>query len=211
MAERANLTLRQRLRLQRRDAAAPADVNSASRKRIFRNLAVVLVVLLLAGGIWAWLYFHRSPDPRLQEIIALQTKISKLDSPFGSEAFAIRRQIEEKMKGLSDDSTRAARDNAGQLFKARLDRFWSLSSQDQLAELDQVIAGIQAMEAARSMLGGNGNNNGNGGQPGGRSDLQRAEGLQKMISTHPPLERGQFGLGRQMMNARMQQQGIAPH
>ena len=212
-----NLTLRQRHRLNKSDAAAAAGMDPETERRILRISLLTLLILLAAGGAWAS-FGHRAGDARLQEVIALQTKVSKLDSPFGKDGMELHREIWTKMKDLPDDLKREAGHNAEKLFQARFDHFFAEPSQDQLKELDNYIAGMQAMEQLRNLqnsLAGNqsansnsnsANNNGQG--PRGRNDQQRTQMIERMITSHSPQQRGEFNLGRQMMNARMQQQGI---
>lgn len=183
---------------------------SAGRRNFRRLAAAAAIVLLLAGAVWAWIYFHPGIDPRLQEVLALQSQMSKLATPISKEAFELQRQVEAKMRDLPQDLKDQARKNGQNLFQARFDRFFAMSAKDQLAELDKIILGIQALQQMQNLknaLGGQ-TNNGHPPGPAGRSDAQRAQFVQRMIADHPPAQRAQFTLGRQMFQARMQQQGV---
>ena len=238
---KANLTLKQRRRMQESaafvSAATDASANAPMNRRRKWAIALAAFAILLAGGsAWAWIHFHPGLDPRLQELADLQAKLSKLDNPFGPEGMDLIRQMREKGRDLPDDLKAKARDGGRAMFEARMDQFFAKSSKDQLAELDQFIAGMQLMEAMQKMkesFGGSNSaaggqkpdgttadsaNQSSGNQPGnnqphgpwGRSDAQRAAGFQKMLSDSNPFRRAEWGLGRQMMQARMQQQNVTP-
>jgi len=216
--DQTNLTLRQRKRLQQSDGSPQSE--SRSMRRYFRAMLSIGLVALLSVAVWAWFHFHHGTDPRLAEISDLMAQAGKLDNPMGKEAMDLRRQIGEKMKDLPDDLKSQVADKGRGMFQARFDKFFTMSSKEQLAELDKVILGMQAMEAlqkAKDAIAGTASTNpaadsakqGPGG-PGGRSDAQRTQGMQKMLANIPPTQRAQWTLGRQMFNARVQQQGGTP-
>lgn len=209
-----NLTLRQRRRLQRSEAVASGKPKS--KRRLRWMLLSLGLICLLGVGVWAWLHFNRGIDPRLQEILALQSKVDQLQNPIGDDARALQRQIWEKAKDLPDDLKGQVRQKMRNSFDMRFDRFFQMSSKEQLALLDSLIAGFQAMEAVQKVkdaLGGSSQSNANsgGGPKGwGGSDAQRMQHMEQMLSNLPPERRAQWTLGRQMFNARMQQQGATP-
>ncbi len=224
--EQTNLTLKQRQRLQQ--SSGDSQSASPSKHRYRRALLSLGVVALLSGSVWALFHFLRGPDPRLAEISDLMAQAGKLDNPMSKEAMDLRKQIGEKMKDLPDDLKSQIAEKGRGMFQAHFDKFFGMSSADQLAELDKVILGMKAMEAlqkakeALSGVTGGGSspavassgssgssstaNAGPGGH-GGRSDAQRMQGWQKMIANIPPTHRAQWTLGRQMFNVRIQQQG----
>ena len=228
--DQTNLTLRQRKRLQKSDNSSVGDAAEGpkSKRRLLRTLlAAGLVILLGVGGAWAWMHFNRGNDARYQEVLALQAKANSLDTPIGKDAFDLYKQIHDKTNELPDDLKKQAEDNGRNAMQARMNRFFVSSSEDQLAMLDKIILGVQAMEAMRnvqSALGGKpaanagadsgkpsgGQGNGSGGHGWGGTDTQRMQGMQKMLSNLTPQQRAQWGMGRQMFNARMQQQGATP-
>jgi hypothetical protein len=69
----------------------------------------------------------------------------------------------------------------------------------QAKQLKDALTGQQANS-------GSGNSGGGHGRWGG-SDTQHMQHMQKMLSNLSPQQRAQWGLGRQMFNARLQQQG----
>jgi len=225
-ADQTNLTLRQRKRLQQadgNDASAATSEPNSQRRYLRALLAVGFVALLGVGGIWAWMHFNRGNDPRYQEILALQAKANGLKNPISPEAMEMYKQMHEKMKDLPNDLKKQVEENGRNSMQSRSSQFFASSSEDQLAMLDNIIAAVQAMEAlrnAQSALGGNSaadsNNsgsssgNGQGGHGWGGTDTQRTQRMQSMLSNLTPQQRAQWGLGRQMFNARMQQQGGTP-
>jgi hypothetical protein len=229
--DQTNLNLRQRRRLQESaadgvaaDGPATPEVNHRRRWAI---LVGALMILLAGGAAWAWIHFHPGVDPRLQEIYALQGDIAKLNNPM-KDGGPLFRQMHDKVEALPDDLKAEVRRKGPQMFRGRMQKFFAMSHEDQLAELDKIIAGIQLMEAARKagqMFGGpppanSGAANstaqsGNASPPphgpwGSASDSQRVQHLQSMLSDIPPEDRAQFNLFRQMLTARMQQQNIQP-
>lgn len=208
-----NLTLRQRLRLGKSDKAAAAGMNPETKRKIVRIGLLALLILLVAGGAWAW-FSHRGSDARLQEVIDLEAKISKLDNPFSKDGIAMMQQIGSRMKDMPDDLKREARRNGEKLIEAHFHRFYAESSQEQLKDLDNSIAMEQLRNAASSLAGNQSansnasNNNNNHPGPRGMSDQQRTQWAEKMITNHSPQQRGEFNMWRQGMSARMQQQGI---
>jgi hypothetical protein len=215
--EQTNLTLRQRKRLQQLNGDSQSE--SPPKRRYLRALLSVAVVALLSVSVWALFHFLRGPDPRVAEISDLMARAGKLDNPMGKEAMDLRKQIGEKMKDLPDDLKSQIAEKGRGMFQAKFDQFFGMSSADQLAELDKVILGMKAMEAlqkAKEALSGatgggssgssSTSNSGPGGH-GGRSDAQKMQGWQKMMANIPPTHRAQWTLGRQMFNARIQQQG----
>jgi hypothetical protein len=91
-----------------------------------------------------------------------------------------------------------------------MSKFFAMSHEEQLAELDKRIAEMQLREAARNAANalGAGGSNGPPGPWGGGSDAQQIQRRQSMLADIPPEQRSQFMLYRQMLTARMQQQGV---
>jgi hypothetical protein len=212
--DQTNLTLRQRRRLQQSDSDAEPQSKPTSKRRYLWALLSVGLVALAGVGVWAWIHFHPGTDPRLQEFVALQAQADKLANPMGPEALAIYKQMREKAKDLPDDLKGKVREMGQHSFKSRSEQFFAKSSKDQLAELDQFIFMIQANELKNSLTGQSSANAGGGsgkpGGPGGRTDAQKVQWWQGRMATISPQQRAQFGLGIQMLNARMQQQGVTP-
>jgi hypothetical protein len=138
--------------------------------------------------------------------------------------------MRQKMDALPEDLRAQAMRNGPQAMQQRLAKFFTMSHNQQLAELDKRIGEIQRMEAARKAGDmsdgpppGFGGPSAPGGPPGasgppsgpggpGGSDTQHVQRKQSMLSNIPPEQRAQFNLFRQMLDARMQQQGVpAPH
>lgn len=227
--DQTNLTLRQRKRMQQSAGSSVGSGSEPKSKRYLRVLLAVGLILVLGVGVWAWMHFNRGNDPRYQEVLALQAKANKLDNPISPEAIDLYKQMHEKMKGLPDDLKEQVQQNGINSMQMRSTRFFASSSKDQLALLDMFILAVQAKQLKDSLTGqtpstgadsgkadgdsgkaAGGSGNAPAGHGWGGTDAQKMQHMQKMLSNLTPQQRAQWGMGRQMFNARMQQQGGTP-
>ncbi|HEX3998761.1 MAG TPA: hypothetical protein VHX65_09450 [Pirellulales bacterium] len=216
-----NLTLKQRRRMQ--GSASPSDEQQRSWSgEISRTVAILILLLAFGVGTALGMVYFR-PDPRLKELDDLQALMADAGSDMPQD---IRDMLRDQFENVNDrlpyGERRMTREDWG---FSRASAFLAKSSADQLADLERMVArqkqreedqAQRELEAAANGSNANtgtsnGNSNNNGGRGrGGRNDEQRAQHQEQRLANHPPEQRAQFGLMRQMMNAVRQQQGMGP-
>ena len=145
----------------------------ANRKK---QLALILAILLLAlGSVGAYFYFRT--NPHVAKAKALQQKLAQSQNLSREERGELFRQVGEefrKMPAGEREKLEKERRQAGmKMWKAWMDKYFSLSDEEKKAWLDEEIDRGEAMrkewEKRRAERQANGQG---GGQGGGRS--QRA-------------------------------------
>lgn len=196
-------------------------------------IIVLLLLLLMSTAAWAWL----RTDPQMAAIDALraQMQVEDLSRDQRRDLF---KQMREAIDGLSPaakeaffaerEKERYDRD------KKRMQEFFALSKEKQLAELDKQIdrfrrgrrggpgggpgggpqrpAGAQGATGATGQQGGPGQGGGGGGfgggRGGGRGNLDSMDRRKNFLDRTTPDYRAQMGEYRRMLQARRTQRGV---
>lgn len=208
-----------------RTVTRPAGNAAAAAERKSRRQLVAMIgggILLTAGIVVAVIacWPVKPPDPKAAPQEALKfvasdqfkrlpvsSQLSYMES-FGDN----RRAFFEQSRKLSEPERQALRENMGRVFQARMTRdlrkFFQLSKEEQMAQLDKEIAERQAREkewAARRAASGN------NGRPGGGNRPPRtppsAQQQRERDAAMNPSVRAQMQVKRAMMEQRAAQTG----
>jgi hypothetical protein len=221
---KTNLTLKQRQRMQGKVQSEQKPEKQGSGKELPRIVAILLLLLAFGGGTALGMIYFR-PDPRLQEMddmMAIAMDPLTPDDMRGmlmGESGELNAQLPANMRrgrGMMRDPDE--RD------MAMAPKFLAMSAADQLARLEKMAADEKEREARRAEReaeaaanaadkpadsskgdGSSNNGNGNGGGRGGKNDQQKVQRQEQGLANHPPQQRAQGGLMRQMINAVRQQ------
>jgi len=200
--------------------------HGAPRRRWRRWAAALLLVLLIAGVVWAV-----RPDPHLSRVVELRKELA--DKGLAPEERKAKfAELRSEMKQLTDDQKwdLAAPIRAKQ--KADMERYFAMSPKEKIKYLDERIDREQTMRKAFEKKGGKGNGaapgggfggpgrsggkggNANGGAgPGGptagkRSSDEIENRRKQFLDRSSPEDRAQRDRFRKEMNDRRRQRGF---
>jgi len=192
---------------------------------------VVLAAGIVAGAVWLWPE-PTPPDPAVQTSQDVTKYMASKE--FGKLDLDARQQYLEAARAtgtnqgffrrpsgdLTDEERRQLRQNMRpmmqQMMTERVTKYFELPPAEQVAYLDQMIDGMQAMRKQREQrraereasgeTSGEGNRQRGDGRRRGRGFTP--ERMKRMIENTPPERRAQFVEFRKAMVARMQARGI---
>jgi hypothetical protein len=202
-----------------------------------RKLTIVLVVaiLLIAGGVWA--YMRSGPDPQLEKIKQMRAEMFKEGTGPDPAKLAELREAEKQLTPAQQQQLRRdGRERMERRINETLDTYFSLPKEKRTAYLDERIKEEdkwrKAMEGNRGRNGtggpggggggmggsgggggpGSGSGPGSGGgqnQQGPNTDARSQRQLQRMDSMSAS-RRAQFQTFRADMNQRRSELGLPP-
>jgi hypothetical protein len=179
-----------------------------------RNIAIGVVILIVAiGAAWAF-GFIGGTDPAVAELQQMRDQMSVANLP-DAERDQLRDQFRQRLEGLSDSQRRAVfaggREQWQQRNQQRMDEFFAMSRPDQQKRLDESINRMLERQKGQNQNGGNrdARNGGRGGNRGaGMTPAQREARAKQRLDNSSPKERAQRAEFRRRMQERMQQRGI---
>jgi len=183
------------------------------------TIATVLVVLAL-GATWAMGYFA-SVDQQVAELESMRDEgFKKLDQMTDEQRRDQFRTYREKERELSDDQRQQLRESGRPMFQQmmnqRMDKFFTMSPEEQTAELDRMIDRMKEWRKNRESSSNDGNSEGARGRGGrgwgGRegSTQDRDQRRKERLDRSTPELRGKMDRFRDMMNERREERGLEP-
>ena len=186
----------------------------SSRKRLIAWLAGAsfCIGLLVLGIAYACGYFD--PDPRLDEIHALQAKLTagdlKPEKLLDKKNWDLIGEIQKKVQALPPDLKRQVQTEGRSQFEGMVDdhikQVLAMSPADRQAQLDQDITLIQMMSLLRPQNGGN---SAGCAAKNPLSDSDRTKLRNRYLSSVPAVSRAARTTYFQLLQARANSRGIA--
>ena len=174
------------------------------------------VILLGTAVTAAWLV--NRPDP---DIVKLQNLRERMSDATDEERRAVRTEMRESFRNLSDDQRRQISEQWMDHMEERMNSFFALPPEEQERELDQQIDRMvgwrkereqrsQSGEGARRGGPGRGGGEARGGRGGWQNmtESQRDERRKQRLDRTSAKMRAQFTEYRRMMRERMEARGV---
>jgi len=190
------------------------------------------VALLLIGTCYGAFLIYRHSQRQALIAQAAKDMEAKMEAAHSPDVWGMRRRGREEMDGLDRSGGREAFGQAGAEY---LNRFFAMSKEEQIAEMNLAIdrrlaerkkreeerKAKEAADAAAAAAGAStdgsaanssqngGNSNGGPGRRGSQTDQQRLQQREGFKENVPPAARAQMTVYRQMMQSQMQSRGVS--
>ncbi len=176
-------------------------------------IGAVMLALVVGAG-WA-LGFFDTIDPQVAELQKLREEtFGRVDQMSNEERRSQFQEFRQRVDGLSEEQRREFRESGREGFQQRMlqrmDRFFAMSPEEQMKELDEMIDRMEEWRANREQGGGGGPGWGRGGGRGNMTGTQRDQRSKERLDRSTPEMRAKMDRFRDMMNVRREERGLDP-